>query len=94
MSEQRKQLLRLLRKEREELQSRVSELSEEIAQLDLAERREEHPCICVKLNQDIEIYDMQEQERRGRVPLSAGGFVAHTLTALKNCPTCKGTGKP
>lgn len=80
--------------ERQQLQTKVDALSKEIAELRLAEERDEHPCSCVKLNRDVEIYDMGEQERRGRVPLSVGGFVADTLTARKDCQECGGTGKP
>ena len=75
----------------------LGELREELLRerrvLDLEQRKEDHPCSCVKLNGDIEIYDMQEQERRGRNPLGLG-FVADCLTALKNCPVCNGTGVP
>lgn len=83
-----------LRSKAANLRRESDTLYTEIAKLDLEQRKEDHPCTCVKLNGDIEIYDMQEQERRGRKPLSCGGFVADTLTARKDCDTCKGTGIP
>lgn len=76
------------------LRKQSDDLFTEIAKLELEQRKEDHPCTCVKLNKDVEIYDMQEQERRGRNPLSVGGFVADTLTARKDCTVCNGTGVP
>lgn len=90
----RKARIQQAQAERQQLQSKVDALSKEIAELRLAEEKDEHPCSCVKLNKDVEIYDMGEQERRGRNPLSCGGFVADTLTARKDCEYCHGTGKP
>lgn len=94
MSRDRKERLQRLRFERDELQDKANAIGREIAKLDLEERKEAHPCPCVRLNRDIEIFDMQEQSRRGRNPLSAGGFVADCLTARKDCQTCNGTGVP
>ncbi len=90
----RKARLQQLRAEVAQLRKIQDELQTEIQKLDLEQRKEEHPCACVKLNKDVEIFDMQEQERRGRNPLGAGGFVADTLSARKDCTTCKGTGVP
>lgn len=83
-----------LRSKADKLRKELDELHTEINKLDLEQRKEDHPCTCVKLNRDVEIYDMQEQERRGRNPLSCGGFVADTLTARKDCTVCNGTGVP
>lgn len=94
MMTQRQARIQFLEIERRQHQSKVDELSKEIAQLRLEQQKEEHPCTCVKLNGDIEIYDMAEQARRNRNPLSCGGFVAHSLSARKDCPYCQGTGKP
>ena len=93
MSELRRSVIARLREERDGLNKRVYALNESIKELQLLEDKEQHSCSCVKLNRDIEIYDMQEQERRGRNPLGLG-LVSETLTARKDCPTCKGTGKP
>jgi hypothetical protein len=90
----RRDRIRQLRDQVSVLDKQRNEKLTEIHKLELEQRKEEHPCSCVKLNRDVEIYDMQEQERRGRNPLSVGGFVADTLTALKGCRECKGTGKP
>lgn len=91
---QRQARLQELRAKARSFTEQLNEINTEIAKLDLEQRKEEHPCTCVKLNSDVEIYDMQEQERRGRNPLSCGGWVANTLSARKDCLTCKGTGKP
>jgi hypothetical protein len=77
-----------------ELQDKLHQLHQERFKLRLEQEREEYSCICVKLNRDIEVYDMQEQMRRNRNPLSCGGFVADTLTARNDCDICKGTGVP
>lgn len=94
MTAERKERIDTIRVIIRRLQAEVSELSSELHNLELEQKREEHPCSCVKLNKDVEIYDMQEQVRRGRNPLSVGGFVADTLTARKDCDSCQGTGKP
>ncbi len=90
----RKERLQQLRETVSKLDQQRNEALTEIKKLDLEQKREEYPCSCVKLNGDVEIYDMQEQERRGRNPLSVGGFVMDTLTARKDCTTCNGTGVP
>lgn len=79
--------------ELEQVNKRQQELIAERRKLELEQNREDHPCQCVKLNKDIEVFDMQEQERRGRVPLGLG-FVADCLTAIKDCHVCNGTGVP
>jgi hypothetical protein len=89
----RKARLQQLRAEVSQLDGVRASLLTEISKLDLEQRKEDHPCACVKLNGDIEIYDMQEQERRGRKPLGLGP-VADCLTARKDCQVCKGTGIP
>ena len=83
-----------LRAEAQDLREKSDKLYAEIKSLDLEQRKEDHPCTCVKLNGDVEVFDMQEQERRGRNPLSCGGFVADTLSARKDCTVCNGTGVP
>jgi hypothetical protein len=80
--------------ESRQLRKKLDALHEERSKLRLAQEKEEHPCECVRLNKDVEIFDMVEQERRGRHPLSCGGMVADTLTARKDCQECGGTGKP
>jgi hypothetical protein len=90
----RQKRIQELRYKASQLREQSDTIYQEIAKLDMEQRKEDHPCTCVKLNGDIEIYDMQEQERRGRKPLSVGGFVADTLTARKDCQECGGTGKP
>jgi hypothetical protein len=91
---ERKTRISLLSAEIGSLQEKVYALQDERLALRLEQDKEDHPCTCVKLNKDIEIYDMMEQELRGREPLSLGSFVCDLLTALKNCPVCRGTGIP
>lgn len=75
------------------LNGQVTELTTELHKLETEQFREEHPCSCVRLNGDIEIYDMAEQSRRNREPLQLGAVYA-THSARKDCTTCHGTGKP
>ena len=81
-----------LQTERRALTVKINGLNEELKQLNLEDEKEDYPCSCVRLNRDIEIYDMQEQTRRGRNPLGLG-MVSECLSARVECPTCKGTGK-
>lgn len=94
MSQERKARLAQAEQERREHQSKADELGREIHQLRLDDVREEYPCTCVKLNSDIEIFDMAEQARRNRNCLAVTGMVAECLTARKDCEWCSGTGKP
>ncbi len=89
----RKERIQELRIKAECLRKQSDELYTEIHKLEMEQAKEDHPCSCVKLNGDIEIYDMVEQERRGRRGLQFG-TVADTLSARKDCEFCKGTGKP
>jgi len=91
--EEREERLETIRVIIHRLQCEISELVVERNKLELEEARASHTCSCVKLNGDIEIYDMVEQERRGRRGLQLG-TVAETLSARKDCRTCGGTGKP
>lgn len=75
------------------LQRQLDILHDELKELRLEQSIEDHPCPCVKLNSDIEVYDMIEQERHGRRGLGFG-LVAETLSAIKLCEVCKGTGIP
>jgi len=94
VSQKRKERIRELRQQVDQLNKKKNELFDEIVRLDLEERKEEYSCLCVRLNRDIDVFDMAEQEHKHRNPLSVGGFVADTLSARKDCTTCQGTGKP
>ncbi|HYX21409.1 MAG TPA: hypothetical protein VFA98_11250 [Thermoanaerobaculia bacterium] len=50
-------------------------------------------CVCVRLGKDIGVTNMSEQEAAGRNGLQIG-LVAETLSALKGCPSCRGSGIP
>ena len=75
------------------LNEKLRVLRDERDTLLLEQCRLTHPCACVKLGKDIGIMDMQDLQLAGRVGFGAG-LVAYTLSALKSCPSCKGTGKP
>ncbi len=89
----RKEQMNLLRAESRSLQTRRDLIHKMLDKLELEQAWEDHPCTCVKLNGDIGIYDMMEQERRNRRGLGFG-FVSHCLSAIKNCPKCEGKGIP
>lgn len=89
----RKEQIKKLREESHSLFLQRERVHEELSKLELEQAWEDHPCECVKLNGDIEIYDMMEQERRNRRGLGFG-FVSHCLSAIKNCPKCEGKGIP
>jgi hypothetical protein len=67
-----------------------------IARRDVLERllrgKELFTCVCVRLNEDLGIRTMSEQEAAGRRGLQLGS-VSETLSALKDCPHCKGRGR-
>lgn len=81
-------------RERQALMSRVGEIDAEDHELRLTQCRTEHPCHCVRLNRDLKIHTMEQQERCGRKPLMHMGFVSESLSTLGTCPLCHGTGKP
>lgn len=86
----------LLRQEIERLRQIESHrlvATENIGRLTLCIELLEYPCECVCLNRVIGIFNMGDQAKAGRVGLSMGP-VGDTLSALKACPRCAGTGKP
>ena len=85
--------LRVARDNLRQQQEKTNRLAKEVRELQLAADKEEYNCCCVKLNRDIEIYDMQEQERRNRTVVSYQSFVPDCLSARRDCPDCKGAGK-
>jgi hypothetical protein len=89
----RRDRIREINKECEDLNHLMIKLNKERDSLLMEQSKEDHSCTCVKLNRDIEIYDMGEQERRGRRGLGFG-MVSDTLSCRKDCTTCKGTGIP
>ncbi len=93
MQTKRQARIHELRAKADKMRREVDAIYDEVHKLEMEQAKEDHPCSCVKLNGDIEIYDMVEQERRGRRGLGLG-MVAETLSARKDCPVCKGTGKP
>lgn len=75
-----------------DLVQRKDELIEERQALVLADARKTYDCTCVKLNRDISVNDMAQQEKAGRRGLGLGP-VCETLSSDKKCPTCGGTGR-
>ena len=72
--------------ERRRLSARRQEIED-------ARARQKFVCACVRLNKDIDIHGMAEQEVLGRYGLQLG-LVSETLSALKACPSCRGSGIP
>lgn len=71
----------------------MDNLAKEAFELSVKLTKLKHPCYCVKLNRDIEVYTMDEEARRNRTELSYSSFVSEAVTARKDCPDCHGTGK-
>ncbi len=83
-----------LRSEILTVQRQLDKLHEERRTLELEQEKYDHPCACVKLNKDVEIFSRSEQERRGRIHLSLGYLIGDTLSARTDCGVCLGTGIP
>lgn len=49
-------------------------------------------CGCVRLNRELGIFTMVDQERAKRRGLGSG-LVADTYSARSDCPECHGTGE-
>lgn len=88
----RKSLIKKLEVEKQFHQSKVDALVDQIAKLRFEEAKEKYSCSCVRLNKDINVFDMRDQELRNRNGLQLG-FVAETLSADRSCQTCHGSGK-
>lgn len=76
-----------------ELETRLYDLYKKKAEVELAIERLDHPCSCVCLNKEIDIWDCREQEAKRRNGFGAG-LVADSLSANLDCPTCHGSGVP
>lgn len=59
----------------------------------LEESRKDHQCSCVRLNKDIEVFDMGDVEKRKRRTFGIGP-VAELISADEDCALCGGSGKP
>lgn len=86
------------RKEMRALDKRIKELDHERAsllsereRLEIIEASERFTCECVRLNRDIDVHNMIDQEKCGRNGLQFG-LVSNTFSALKACPKCHGRG--
>lgn len=91
--ESKRARLRELNARDNHLMRQVHEVREERRKLQLEISREVHPCSCVRLNGEIQVYDMKEHERRRRETFGLG-LVAELLSADKDCPHCHGSGVP
>lgn len=85
--------LAAIAEECDELKRRLFLLHEEQRTLEMAHAVERYCCNCVNLNSKMNIFDMGEQERRGRVGLQSG-LVSQSLSARRACPDCGGSGIP
>lgn len=93
MLDPRRLRIRFLYRKRADMQLEINQINDEIDALGLELDREGFTCRCVRLNEDIGIHDMVDQEKAGRVGLGLG-WVSQTLSALRDCEVCKGAGKP
>lgn len=84
--------INVLRRRRDELQAELSSIDDELGRLHLLRDQEEFNCPCVRINGDIGIGDMHEQDRRRRTGLTLG-WVSRTLSASLDCPLCLGKGR-
>jgi chorismate mutase len=82
-----------IRQELDKLDSRRYFLLEEREGLEKAEAKEKYNCPCVRLNGDMGIHDMIQQESFNRRGLQFG-TVSRTLSCEKDCLRCKGKGIP
>jgi hypothetical protein len=80
-SSDKRSLINELSEEREGLLDRVSVIDKELRRLELEKGHEEHPCSCVRLNRDIEVYDIADADRKHRRTLGLG-FVSELLHRL------------
>lgn len=55
-------------------------------------QKHEYNCPCVRLNKDIDIFDMSDQEIANRNGFGCG-WVSECLSARRDCPQCHGKGK-
>lgn len=94
MNEERRQRIRNLNSQADELERKRQRVLEERNALEDLETLEDHPCHCVNQNSKMGIHDMREQETRGRAVVGYRSLVAESFTASKSCPDCGGTGKP
>jgi hypothetical protein len=94
-----------VRAKRQALLSEIYKLEKLERKLMLEIARTEYTCNCVMLNEEIGVFTMTEQEARGRKALGLHtvsivradltlGLVCETLSAVKQCTMCHGTGKP
>jgi hypothetical protein len=84
-----------LHEERRHLSSEIAKIDHKLDALHLEQSREDHPCPCVVLNQDIDIFSMVQIIQSKRELFSVGSeLVGGCLSALKSCPICHGTGVP
>jgi hypothetical protein len=91
--ESRQARLKKIREDLDKLDSRRYKLIEEREVLERAEAKEKYNCPCVKLNADLGIHDMMQQEGANRRGLQMG-YVSLCLSCEKNCPVCQGKGIP
>lgn len=85
--------IKVLRERLAEVDKEALFLRETIHKALMAEAREKFTCPCVRLNSDLGIGTCAQQAEKHRVGLQLG-YVADTLSALKDCPLCDGTGEP
>jgi hypothetical protein len=88
------QKLRDLAAERQRLSNRITEIDREYNVERVRECRLEHPCECVKLNSDIDVFTVSDLAAQHRHALMYTGTVSEILSAGTHCCKCEGTGIP
>jgi hypothetical protein len=84
---------KLLQEQIDPINTQIKSIEDDIKVVDMAINHLKHPCPCVRLNEDIGVFDMIQQDKANRNPFGLG-YVAACLSADKNCPICHGTGVP
>jgi hypothetical protein len=85
--------LSYIRKRIEEIDKERWGLIKRLQEIEDGRAQRKFTCECVRKNGDIDITNMQEQEAAGRKGLQMG-LVYETLSSLKACPSCHGSGIP
>ena len=82
-----------LRQKRAPLVVQVAEIEKQITALELEAERLQYPCECVRLNSELSVYSMEDQEEKNRHGLTCGA-IYRCLSADNGCPLCHGSGIP
>lgn len=85
--------VRTLQEKIDPIATAIKAIEDDIKVIDMEINHLKHPCPCVRLNEDIGVLDVIQQDKSHRNPFGLG-YVGACLSADKNCPICHGTGVP